>query len=198
MTNKSFLSIREMTLCAIFVALLAIGGQIALNFTGVPFTLQTLVVMLAGSLLGKRLGTISMFVFIGLVAVGAPILSGFKGGIAPLFGPTAGYIWSFPIATFLVGLFIEKFSNNEKPKYWHILIAYIMGSIIIVHTMGFIWYCNYAGLSLQSQLVPVLLVFLPWDLSKAVVATAISLSVYAAMPSLLTSFRKEKQKSVSA
>lgn len=194
MTNKSFLSIREMALCAIFVALLAIGGQIALNFTGVPFTLQTLVVMLAGSLLGKRLGTISMFVFIALVAVGAPILSGFKGGIGPLFGATAGYIWSFPLATFLIGLLIEKLSNNEKPKYWHVFVSYLLGGIVIVHTLGFLWYCNYANLPLQSTFVPGLVIFLPVDLSKAVVATAISLSVYAAMPRLLISFRKEKQK----
>lgn len=197
MTNKSFLSIREMTLCAIFVALLAIGGQIALNFTGVPFTLQTLVVMLAGSLLGKRLGTISMFVFIALVAVGAPILSGFKGGIGPLFGPTAGYIWSWPLATFLVGLLIEKLSNTGKPKFWHIFTSYLLGSIVIVHIMGFIWYCTYANIPFEKNLVPGLLVFLPWDLSKAVVATGISLSLYSAMPSLLTSFRKQKQKSVS-
>ncbi|SFX44177.1 biotin transport system substrate-specific component [Thermoactinomyces sp. DSM 45891] len=193
MTNKSFLSIREMTLCAMFVALMTIGGQIKLDFTGVPFTLQTLIVMLAGSLLGKRLGTVSMFVFIALVAVGAPLLAGFKGGIGTLFGPTGGYIWCFPLSTYLIGFMIEKLKRGQKPKYWHVLGAYLLGGIVVVHLIGYIWFCSYMNVPYGKNLVLGLLVFIPGDVIKALVGTVISLGVYNAIPSLIPSNGKQNK-----
>ncbi|SDY26418.1 biotin transporter BioY [Thermoactinomyces sp. DSM 45892] len=193
MTHKSFLSIREMTLCAMFVALMTIGGQIKLDFTGVPFTLQTLIVMLAGSLLGKRLGTVSMFVFIALVAVGAPLLAGFQGGIGPLFGPTGGYIWCFPLATYLIGFMIEKLKRGQKSKYWHVLCAYLLGGIVVVHLIGYIWFCSYMNVPYGKNLVLGLLVFIPGDVMKALVGTVISLGVYNAIPSLIPSNEKRNK-----
>ncbi|MDQ0417666.1 biotin transport system substrate-specific component [Croceifilum oryzae] len=196
MAYKSFLTIREMTLCAMFVALMTIGGQIKLDFTGVPFTLQTLIVMLAGSLLGKRLGTISMFVFIALVAVGAPLLAGFKGGIGTLFGPTGGYIWCFPLATYLIGFCIEKLRRGQKPKYWHVLCAFLLGGVVVVHLIGFIWFCSYMNVPYGQNLVIGLFVFIPGDVIKAVVATVISLGVYNAMPGLLRNNRAKSSKAI--
>ena len=76
-----------------------------LTFTPVPITLQTIGVLLAGGILGARLGAISQIVFLLLVATGLPLLSGGRGGIGVFVGPSAGYLLSYPLTHFALGTF---------------------------------------------------------------------------------------------
>jgi biotin transport system substrate-specific component len=84
-----------MVYVAMFTAVMCVLGflpPIPLPFSPVPITAQTLGVMLAGSILGARLGGLSLVVFLLVVAVGAPVLSGGRGGFSVLLGPSAGYL----------------------------------------------------------------------------------------------------------
>jgi biotin transport system substrate-specific component len=90
------------------VALAAVATAVAAKLsvplpgTPVPFTLQPLVVLLAGALLGARLGAASQTLYLLAGAVGFPVFAA-GGGVAYLFGPTGGYLLAYPVAAFLVG-----------------------------------------------------------------------------------------------
>lgn len=86
-----------------FAVLTGIGAQIEIPHYPVPYTFQTLIVMLAGALLGKRNGFFSMTLYLALGAAGLPVFSGGGFGLARILGPTGGYLLSFPIAAFVIG-----------------------------------------------------------------------------------------------
>src|SRR5690606_41596747 len=84
---------RDMAQVAVFAALIAalgLPGAITVGFSGVPITLQTLGVLLAGAVLGARKGTAAVLVFIALTLIGLPLLSGGRTGLTALAGPRAG------------------------------------------------------------------------------------------------------------
>ena len=81
------------------------GAQIAVPvpLTPVPITLQTLFVILAGVVLGPRVGAASMALYVGMGAAGAPVFSNGGAGLAWLLGPTGGYLLSYPASAFAAG-----------------------------------------------------------------------------------------------
>ena len=89
---------KNLTLVSLMAAVTVIMAQIAIPMpAGIPMTLQTLAVTLAGVILGSKRGAISMLVYLLLGAVGLPVFSGFRGGFAMFVGPTGGFLISFPI-----------------------------------------------------------------------------------------------------
>ncbi len=178
--SSRFLSTRNLILVAMFVALIAISGQIAIPFLVVPITLQTLVVMLAGSILGRRLGALGTIVFILLVMAGAPILAGAQGGLGALLGPTGGYVWSWPIATYVIGVL----SQREHPKLWRLIVAHTVGGVFIVYLIGAIWLSFSLGLGWKETLLTGVLPFIPGDAMKVFAASIVAQSVLKVYPSL--------------
>ncbi|OYD09053.1 biotin transporter BioY [Paludifilum halophilum] len=176
--SKKGLNLRHMMLAAMFVALLAIAGQIAIPLP-IPITLQPLVVLLAGSVLGRRLGLTSMLVFILLAAFGAPILSGGKGGLGVLFGPTAGYIWSWPLVVYLVGWMTER--KAPRLTFWSLSLYHFFG-VILMYVCGVLWLCLGMGTDWGAALVTGVLPFIPGDLIKTFVASTVALSLYKSYP----------------
>ncbi len=101
------ITLREMMVVAVFIALLTALGyvNIPLPFSPVPLTGQTFGVMLAGMLLGSRLGFITLLLF-DLTGLVFPVFAGgAAGGLGKLLGPTGGYILSWPLAAAAIGLF---------------------------------------------------------------------------------------------
>lgn len=93
---------------ALFTVLTALGAQVELARYPVPYTLQTLFVLLAGAFLGSRNGAISQLLYLGAGAVGMPVFSSAGFGIERLLGPTGGYLLAFPAAAALVGYLVQK------------------------------------------------------------------------------------------
>ncbi len=87
-----------------FAVATALGAKVALPIPGtpVPFTLQPLFVLLAGALLGSRLGALSQTLYLVAGAVGLPIFVA-GGGIGYLLGPTGGYLLAYPLAAWFAG-----------------------------------------------------------------------------------------------
>ena len=108
--------IKGMIFAALFAALTAAVApfKIPLGFTPVPITLQTLVVLLAGAMLGSYYGALSMILYIVVGALGLPVFAGGGSGIGALLGPTGGYLFSYFIAAFVIGKMLEK---KKKPKF---------------------------------------------------------------------------------
>ena len=82
--------------------------QYVLPFTPVPITGQTLAVLLVGTALGSRRGAVAMAVYLAEGAAGLPVFAGGGRGLHWLLGPTAGYLWSLPLAAWLVGWLAER------------------------------------------------------------------------------------------
>ena len=87
---------------------LAIASQIAVPMVPVPITMQTFAVTMIGALYGWRLGAVTVLAWLGEAMLGAPVLANGSGGLAPFAGPTAGYLFSFPIIAALAGWLAER------------------------------------------------------------------------------------------
>ena len=147
-----------------FTALTAIGAQVEIPHQPVPYTLQTLFVLLSGAVLGKRNGTISQLLYLLVGAVGAPVFSGMGFGVARLLGPTGGYLLSFPVAAFTVGYLISL----NKHFIWSLLS--MMVGLFIVFSLGtlqlnFVYFHNWPDAVKHGFLI-----FSWWDVAKLVVA----------------------------
>lgn len=183
--NKSVLKIRDMTMIAMFVAMLAVSGTFAIHVGPAPVTLQTMVVMLMGSVLGAKRGLISMIVFVALVIAGAPVLSEGKTGIGALMGPTGGYILSWIFAAGLIGWMVDHWARKRALKGWKIGLAHIIGGVLFIHLAGFPWLITVLDLPFnQTTLITSLVIFLPGDLIKAVVAVPVVLAIRKSLPQL--------------
>ena len=94
-----------------FALALAAAAQVAIPIPGtaVPFTLQPLVVVLAGMMLGPGFGAASMLLYLAAGAVGLPVFAPFGApGIGRFLGPTGGYLIAFPAAAFVAGYVAQR------------------------------------------------------------------------------------------
>lgn len=120
----------ELTVASMFVVLIAVGANITsmvpfMVVGGVPITLQTFFAILAGLVLGSRLGvlTTSVYAFIGLV--GIPVFAQYSSGLGMLLKPTFGFILSFILAAYFVGKIVSK---SEKVSTF--IFAALVGTAI--------------------------------------------------------------------
>lgn len=154
-----------------FIAFTALGAfvRIPLPFTPVPITLQTFFVLLAGALLGKRLGTLSQLGYVFLGGLGLPIFAGATGGLIPLFGPTGGYFLGFILAAYVVG---RVLSIKEKANFGWVVLAMAIGSLII-YLLGAIHLALFAHLGVKKALLLGVVPFLPGDILKLFAAASL-------------------------
>ncbi|WP_242223965.1 biotin transporter BioY [Bacillus cereus group sp. BfR-BA-01380] len=127
----------DLALAAMFVALMAIGANITswapfLQVAGVPLSMQPFFAILAGLLLGSRLGALSMIVYTLVGIAGAPIFAGFKAGFGQLSSPTGGFIIAFIIVAYVTGKIVEQV---KKPKFGTFFTASTVG-IILIYVVG--------------------------------------------------------------
>ncbi|WP_151733608.1 biotin transporter BioY ['Paenibacillus yunnanensis' Narsing Rao et al. 2020] len=154
--------------------------KIALPISTVPVTLQTLAVMLAGSVLGARYGMLAVLIVVGLCAAGFPVLGG-SGGIAMLSGYTAGYILSWPFAALLIGLFAQRIGG--KHIFVKLLTVNFVFGALFVYPGGVWWLAHSMGIgSLGQALTAGMWPFLPGDLLKSVLCAAVVTAVWKVYP----------------
>ncbi|WP_102261215.1 biotin transporter BioY [Mesobacillus jeotgali] len=128
----------DLTLASMFVGLMAIGANITsfvpfMVVGGVPITLQTFFAILAGIILGSRLGAISMTVYALVGLVGVPVFAKFGAGLSTFISPTFGFILSFIFTAYVAGKMVEK---NRT------LFAFIFASLtglVINYVFGTNW-----------------------------------------------------------
>ena len=122
-------------------------------------TLQTFIVPLAGAVLGSKKGAAAAVIYILLGAVGFPVFSGFRGGIGIIAGPTGGFILSYPIMAFVVGLWGGK-------KLW-LGIGLAAGSVINLG-MGMVQFAFVTGNDLQTAFYAAVAPFVLIEAAKMV------------------------------
>ncbi|WP_456748834.1 biotin transporter BioY [Bradyrhizobium sp. USDA 4354] len=128
-------SLRAFVLIALGTALMALSAKVNLPLPYVPMTLQTLVVLMIGAAYGWRLGSATMMAYLAEGAMGLPVFAGPVGGIAPLVGPTAGYLFGFVAAAFVTGWLAERGWDRSVAL---LFAAMAVGHIVIL-VAGFGW-----------------------------------------------------------
>ena len=113
-----------------FSILTAISAQVSIPIKPVPFTLQTMIVLLAGAFLGSKNGAYSQVLYILLGIIGLPVFAHTADGtmgIARLIGPTGGYLLAFPLAAFVIGYLTER-----SQKYLNVIVSMFAAELIII------------------------------------------------------------------
>ncbi len=173
---------RDLAYIALFAAIVAVLGllpPVPVPGIPVPITAQTLGVMLAGSVLGAYRGGAALLVFLAVVALGAPILAGGRGGLSVFFGPSAGYLYSWPVAAFVIGLLTQLFWRRLNLAW--ALVANLIGGIVVIYAIGIPFTSFYADIPFAAAATGSL-AFIPGDLVKAVAASVVAVAVRRAYP----------------
>ena len=158
---------RSLALVIAFSLLTALAAQVVIPLPLVPITGQTFAVLLTGALLGSRLGALAMIAYLVEGASGLPFFSAGRGGFQHLLGPTAGYLWSFPVAAFVVGLLAER---GWDKRYLSAAAAMFLGSLVILLS-GWAWLARFmpASVALYEGVTR----FLVGDVVKIALAAAV-------------------------
>ncbi len=148
--------------------LTAVAARVEIPHLPVPYTLQTLTVLLSGALLGMRRGALSQVLYLLAGLAGLPVFAQGGAGILRLIGPTGGYLLSFPVAAFVVGYLLQG-----KPPVARSVMAMLTGSFVIF-TLGTLQLYLVALHDLPAALSSGFLIFSWWDGVKIAAASAIA------------------------
>ena len=180
MSAKLSLDARDLARIAVFAALIIVLGTVAVPLPGgVPVTAQTLAVMLAGTVLGARRARLAVLVVLVLAAVGLPVLSGGRGGLGVFVGPTAGYLLGWVFGAWVIGLIAHR--QSRRPTWWRVGAGTLIGGIAVIYLFGVPVQSLVTGVDPLATLVSTA-AFLPGDLLKVVLATALTLALHRAYP----------------
>lgn len=178
------MKIREMLLAGTFVTMMIISAYIIIVPIGpVPITMQPLVVLLAGMLLGSRLSAVSICVWVMLGCVGLPVFNQGQGGAVMLVGPTGGFIIAFIITAWLVGYLTERdleasYLKNLMYMCVGMLVCYAIG--LIGFKLSFQYFLQ-KPMSWDNAILLAVAPFLPFDIIKAAAAALIGAKVRKAL-----------------
>lgn len=176
-------------LVALFAALivvLSLMPPIPMPGIPVPITLQTLGVMLAGAMLGPVRGALACLLYLALAAIGLPVLPGGRGGLGAFFGPTGGFLIGMVAGAFVTGWLARRLAARGTGT-WVGLAGYVaacvVGGIAVVYAFGVPWLAAVTKMGM-AKAAGAVVVFLPGDLIKAVVAAWVASRVERVFPML--------------
>lgn len=179
-----------------FTALTAIGAYIKIPLPHIPITLQTFFVLMSGNLLGFKFGTISQILYLTLGLIGIPIFA-YGGGPGYIFQPTFGYLLGYPLCAFTIGMLLKLFSSHSEristskkksfiifllSDFIGILVIFIFGLVYLYINLKFGLYFRLdqllsANLNWEDSIKAVLLIFLPIDTVKAILASWLTVNL---------------------
>ena len=166
--------VTDITFVALFAALTAAGAFIKIPIPYVPLTLQTLMVMFAGLVLGSRRGALSQVLYLTIGLIGLPIFA-HGGGPGYVLQPSFGFLAGFIPGAYLIGKIVEKEPVLKIPRVLAALLLgqaaiYLIGIPYLYFVFNFI---IHKPISLYATLTIGLLTFVPGDILKTIVAAVI-------------------------
>jgi biotin transport system substrate-specific component len=161
-----------------FAVATALAARFEIPHYPVPYTLQTMVVLLAGAFLGSRNGALSQIVYLASGAMGFPVFAGGAFGFVKLIGPTGGYLLAFPVAAAVVGYVLR-----EHRSLGFVMLSMAAGLLVIfisgtVHLYAFS--LRDAGAAFSAGF----LIFSWWDVLKLGAASMIYFELSKRWPKL--------------
>ncbi len=177
-------STTDIALIAAFAALLsacAYIGAIPVGGAGVPITLQTFGVMLAGCVLGPVRGFLSVSLYLLLGAIGLPVFAEHSSGLGVFTGPSAGYLYAFPVAAALAGFLVKYVAGERRTRALWVFLCSLAGSVLVIHPLGILGMKLYFDVSWHEAFTydtP----FWIGDLLKTTVVALVAAEVFRAFP----------------
>lgn len=168
---------------ALMAAVMAVVAQIAIPVQPVPFTFQTLGVILSGFLLGSKHGALSQVVYLLIGAVGVPVFANFSGGLDALVGPTGGYLLSYPFAAALAGLAANAAANAPRRRAILTSAAWGCAALAVIYALGVTQLAIVTQLPATVAILQGAAPFLPLDLVKVVLAALVATAAAPAISS---------------
>lgn len=165
--KKTFVTTKQLTLIGVMTAVICILAPftIPLPFSPVPLSLATLVIYISVFVLGMKLSTVSLLIYLLLGAVGLPVFSGFSGGLGKFAGPTGGYLIGYIFVAIITGYFVDHFPGRLS----FAAVGMVLGSLIC-YLFGTVWLAAQMELSFFAALSVGVLPYLPGDIIKIIVA----------------------------
>lgn len=165
------MKVKDMTMTALFAAMICVMAPWSFSAGAVPITLATLAIYLASLVLGWKRATAAVVIYILLGAVGVPVFSNLTGGLQKLVGPTGGYIAGYIPLALIAGLIADRLENA-----WGYVIALLAGTLAL-YALGTAWFCVSLGKDLGYAMGVCVLPFLPGDAIKVALATIIAIKL---------------------
>lgn len=162
-------TLREQLSAAFFAAIIAVLSPLTIPFGLIPLTLQTFAVGLTVTVLGARIGTASILLYLLLGLIGLPVFAGGSAGVGVLFGPTGGFLIGFIFNGLITGWIVEK-----APTYFWGIIGNILGAMATL-LFGMIWLKIGGGMSWLSAFNAGILPFILPGIIKALAAGVIGI-----------------------
>jgi biotin transport system substrate-specific component len=164
----------DVALIAAGAALTAVAAQISIPASPVPFTFQTLTVLLVGASLGSVRGALSMVLYALLGVIGLPVFAPLSDGshavgLQAVMGATFGFVIGFIAAAFVVGYLAERNWSSHAVKMF---VSYAVGSLVI-YAFGVPVLAAVATKGDLAIAIGIMTPFLIWDAVKAVIAAAL-------------------------
>jgi len=171
------IKIKQLSKISLFAAFICVSvyliPPITIPLVSVPFTLQTLFIILAGFIFTPLEAFLSVLLYVFIGAVGLPVFSGARGGLSVLVGPTGGFIILFPLVSLMISILKSKTKNITHDLF---IGAFI--SIVCLYFLANIWLSITLSLNYWVALLS-LLPFIPLDIIKLLLAYI----VYKKLPS---------------
>ena len=176
---------KNLTHIALFAALIAVLGLVPKIdlISGVPITAQSMGIMLCGTVLGAKRGALAVLLFLALVAVGLPLLSGGRGGLGVFASPSVGFLVGFPVAAFAAGLIVERWKTTVGVAAF---AGAFVGGIIVLYAFGIPGMAVMLDKSM-TEAAALATPFLVGDLIKAALAALITQGIAQMRPGALLS-----------
>lgn len=161
--------VSDVVLVLVGVVLTALAAQVQIPALPVPFTLQTLAVLVIGATYGSSRGAITMSAYAVVGVLGFPVFAGGASGFAVIFGATGGFLLGFIFAAALIGRLAELNWSSDALKMF---VSYVLGSAVI-YAIGVPVLAMSAFASDLVAAMTYMLPYLIWDAVKAVIAAAL-------------------------
>jgi biotin transport system substrate-specific component len=158
-----------------FAALVAVGAFIRIPIGLIPITFQVFFCVLAGLMLGSKLGGLSVLTYVIIGLIGIPVFTQ-GGGIGYVFQPSFGYLVGFIFGAYLTGLILEKSKKTNYLTYLKAAFAFLLPCYIIgLPYLYFIVNIHLGGsLNVSALFMSYFLVFLPNDMISYVLAAIVA------------------------
>ena len=164
---------KDMTLIAVMAALICVAGPLTIPVGPIPLSLATFAVYLAGSVLGRKKGTLAVALYLLIGIIGVPVFSGFSGGFQKLAGVTGGYLVGYLPCAYLSGVGAEK---RDRIGWWFHPLMMTAGTILL-YTVGTVVFMLHTGNALGAALGLCVVPFLIGDGIKITAAALLTMPV---------------------
>lgn len=180
------IAVKDLTVCAMFTVLIAVGAFIKIPVPVCPFTLQFFFTIMAGILLGGKRGAMSVALYTALGLMGLPIFAE-GGGIWYVLKPTFGYMIGFILGSYLTGILCQRKNWDDTI---HVFIASFAG-LLVVYAAGMIYYYligNYvinAPIAVGPLFLYCFVLAVPGDIALCILSAMTAKRIRRALGSLL-------------